>query len=194
MERRRTTTIVTIGIRNRRQFNLAERTVFAGGRYFRSGSIIAARTKLLAAISTAISMQAAQPKTLLRFVCALFSRPYDTISVSLSLSLSLSLSVSFLSSSLPFLSFAPYSLSLPFSFILPHSDNDRLSLKFPGGCPRGADKAGIDRPMMGSSDKNHESRRYVRELRREGHPHRRILPAARNSVSQVHFANSWITY
>lgn len=50
---RRTTTIVTIGIGNRRQFNLAERTVFADGRYFQSGSIIAARTKLLAAVSTA---------------------------------------------------------------------------------------------------------------------------------------------
>lgn len=150
VERRGTTTIVTIGIRNRRQFNLAERTVFAGGRYFWS-EIIAARTKLLAAISTAYQYAGCAKRRRL----SVLSVPYSTAPAIRSRSLSLSLFLSPSPLSLLPLLCSPFSHLLSSLYSLPYSDNDRLSLKFPEGCPRGADKTGIERPMIGRSDKKH---------------------------------------
>lgn len=118
MERRGTTTIVTIGIRNRRQFNLAERTVFAGGRYFWS-EIIAARTKLLAAISTAYQYAGCAKRR--RF--SVLSVPYSTAPAIRSRSLSLSLSLSPSPLSLLLLLCSPFSHLLSSLYSLPYSDN-----------------------------------------------------------------------
>lgn len=128
MERRRATTIVTIGIRNRRQFNLAERTVFAGGRYFWSESIIVARTKLLAAISTAYQYAGCAN----RRCFSVLSVPYSTASVIRSRSLSLSF----------FLFCSPFSHPLSFLYSFPLFGQRQTEFKISRGMPAGSGQGG----------------------------------------------------